>query len=102
MATGATLLYLQWRTYRLTRHRSLLLVAGSQMAGLIYGIMYVAPAFMPGTTNTMWAVYYASHVFLLIQCVIGIVGAVWFFKAFVALSAKVQQSDRDSTSPPQV
>lgn len=101
MAVGATLLYLQIRTYRLTRHRSLLVVAFSQAAGLIYGVMSVAPAFIPGAPETKWAVYYSAHMFFLIQCVVGIVGAVWFFNAFVALSANVEQSAVNSGTPPQ-
>ncbi|QWT19340.1 hypothetical protein KPL74_16535 [Bacillus sp. NP157] len=88
IATGTTLLVLQLRAYRLTRHRSLLVAAASQVAGLGYAGMVAVLDLRQATAATQWTIYYSAHALLLVQCVVGVIGAAWLFRAFVSLSAR--------------
>lgn len=80
--TGAFLLFLQIRTYRRTRHKSLLWAATSQVFGLAYGATEISTYLLAQETSTRWTLFYVGSACLYVQCVIGAIGALLIFRAF--------------------
>jgi hypothetical protein len=77
------LLVMQLRTYRKTKHLSLVILAiGSALAILYLAAAFAAVLHTPRTT-TLWWSYLAIEITLFsTQTVVGIWGAAWLFKAF--------------------
>jgi hypothetical protein len=80
--TGAILLFLQVRTYKRTRHRSLLVAAASQIFGIAYVSIQISSYLLADSTSTRWTLFYLANACLYLQCVIGVFGAVMIFRAF--------------------
>ncbi|MGB6486047.1 MAG: C13 family peptidase [Steroidobacteraceae bacterium] len=82
-ACQLTLLAMQLRTYRKTKHLSLLILAISSTLAILYLVAGVAAALHAPRTTTLWWSYLAVEIVLVsTQVVLGIWGAAWLFKAF--------------------
>jgi hypothetical protein len=92
-----TVLVLELRTYRRTRHSSLLILA---LAGAL-AVLYLALSFVAGLATSgailVWRLYLAAVVVFILQLAIGIWGIAWLFRAFSARHAQAgSETDRSS------
>jgi Peptidase C13 family len=77
------LLVLQLRTYRKTRHLSLVLLAIGSALAILYMVAGTAAALHAPRTTTLWWSYLTLEIVSFsMQAVLGIWGAAWLFRAF--------------------